>query len=141
MVEKSSPSGLTPCTPRRVLIVDDEKGIRDVFLAVVSYGLPDCRVDLAVNGAEAVENFRTAHQDVLVMDLNMPVMNGLDAFAEIRKICDEEKWAMPAVVFCTGFDPPNALNAILQSDGRHRLLRKPVTNELLIQTIGERLTP
>ena len=99
MDEKSTPSGLTPCTPRRVLIVDDEKGIRDVFLAVVSYGLPDCRVDLAVNGAEAVENFRTAHQDVLVMDLNMPVMNGLDAFAEIRKICDEEKWAMPAVVF------------------------------------------
>ena len=139
MPETNVPSQLFPCAKRRILIVDDEKGIREVFMAIVTCGLPDCRVDLAINGAEAVESFRAIHHQIIVMDLNMPVMNGLDAFVEIQAICREEKWAMPAVIFCTGFDPPNALNSALQSGAGHLLLRKPVTNDTLIHAISERL--
>ena len=139
MPVKKIPSKLTPVAETRVLIVDDEKGIREVFMAVVTGGLPHCRVDLAINGSEAVESFRAIQHRVIVMDLNMPVMNGLDAFTEIQTLCREEKWAMPAIIFCTGFDPPNTLNSVLQSGAGHLLLRKPVTNATLIQAISERL--
>lgn len=139
MTELKTQSNLIPTTPRRILIVDDEKGIRDVFMAVVASDLPDCRVDLAINGAEAVESFRSIHHQVIVMDLNMPVMNGLDAFTEMQAICRIEKWAMPAVIFCTGFDPPHALNSVLQSGSTCQLLRKPVTNKALVQAVSEQL--
>lgn len=140
MADVKNQSDLIPCARNRILIVDDEKGIRDVFLAVVSFSIPDSRIDLATNGAEAVESFRECHHRIILLDLNMPVMNGLDAFTEIQSLCAEANWAKPSIIFCTGFDPPNALNAILSSGKDYLLLRKPVSNAVLVKSIKERLT-
>ena len=123
----------------RILIADDEHGIREVFRQVLAYGLPQCRVDLAVNGAEAVESFRAAHQGVVLMDLHMPVMNGEVAFIEIRKMCMENGWEMPAVVFCTGYEPPHEIRNIVSENSAHCVLRKPVSNETLVEALRLRL--
>ena len=129
------------CDKNRILIVDDEQSIRDVFRRVLSYGLPKCRIDLAVNGAEAVESFRQTHQGVILMDLHMPIMNGERAFMEIRHICLENDWEMPSVVFCTGYEPPHEIQNIVSENPRHCALRKPVTNETLIEALKLRLPP
>jgi CheY-like chemotaxis protein len=132
-------SALEPCTKDRVLIVDDEQSIRTLFSQVLSFGLPDCRMDLAVNGAEAVESFREIHQAVVLMDLCMPVMDGNEAFDEIRKACEELKWEMPSVVFCTGYDPSQQVQNAIAGNPKHCLLRKPVTNDTLTEAIKIRL--
>lgn len=135
----SEPNALAPCTPRRILVVDDEKAIRDVFSLVLSLGLPDCRVDLAINGAEAVDCFRDVHHAVLLMDLHMPVMDGETAFVEIEKICEVEKWQMPSVVFCTGYEPSNVLKNMIDGNPSHCVLRKPVANNILLGALKERI--
>jgi CheY-like chemotaxis protein len=129
-----------PCTPRRILIVDDEKAIRDVFQLVLTMGLPGCKADLAVNGAEAVSMFNDLHHELLLMDLHMPVMDGETAFYEIQKICDMNQWQMPSVVFCTGYEPSNMLKELIANQPAHCVLRKPVSNKILVDALKARLT-
>jgi len=67
-----------------ILIVEDvelnreyEKEMLKNFFSIVS--------DTAVNGLEAVEKVRTNHYDAILMDMRMPIMNGIEATQEIRK--------------------------------------------------------
>lgn len=129
----------TEKTSRRILIVDDEEGIRNVFRRVLAFGMPECEVTLAANGAEGVERFIDRAPDVILMDLHMPVMDGEAAFMRIRDICARESRAMPPVVFCTGFDASNELQRMTETDPHHCLLRKPVSNDELIATLRSRL--
>lgn len=128
-----------PCERNRLLIADDEHAIRRVFQQIVSYGLPGCRIDLAVNGSEAVDSFRSVHHGVILMDLKMPVMDGETAFHKIREICDSENWEVPSVVFCTGFNPSSDLQEIVANSRKHYLIRKPVANETLLEVLKARL--
>lgn len=69
----------------RVLTVDDHPLLREGIAAVLE-GEPDIQVVAeASNGAEAVEVFRKHQPDVVLMDLQMPKMGGLDAISEIRR--------------------------------------------------------
>ena len=130
---------LTPCSPNRLLITDDEGAIRTVFKQIVSMGIPDCRIDLAVNGAEGVESFRTVHHKVILLDLKMPVMDGETAFQKIKELCEQEGWEMPCVVFCTGFAASENVQKIVANSRRHLMLRKPVMNDKLLEVLKSRL--
>lgn len=70
----------------KVLVCDDEKKIRETFCDYLSAKGFD--VTLAENGKEAVEKVRNNYFDIVVLDVMMPVMSGLDACREIRKISD-----------------------------------------------------
>ena len=68
---------------RRILIVEDD--VRNVF-ALTSVLEPGARVEIARNGLEALEHLRqNPGVDLVLMDIMMPVMNGLEATREIRK--------------------------------------------------------
>ncbi len=130
---------LVPCEKNRLLIVDDEPGIRSIFKQILSASLPGCVVDVATNGAEAIESFKTGHHTVLLMDLHMPVMDGETAFRKLEELCETENREMPSVVFCAGYEPSYELHKVIANSRRHFILRKPVTNEMLLDTIKVRL--
>jgi len=68
----------------KVLTVDDHPLLREGIAAVLE-GQPDLQlVGEATNGREAIDKFRACLPDVVLMDLQMPEMNGLDAIAAIR---------------------------------------------------------
>lgn len=123
----------------RVLVVDDEEGIRGLFQMIIAHDLPQVRLDLASNGAEALGRFQEGPYDVLIMDLHMPVMDGLTAFGKIQQYCQESAVRMPAVIFCTGFAPPRGVRDIVNSSAQHSLLAKPVKSEVLVSAIRGRL--
>jgi len=123
----------------RILVVDDEAMILQVFSRIISVRLPDCTVDVAPDGEKAIKSFKSQRQDLVVMDLHMPVMDGKTAFMEIQKLCEAEKQEMPPVLFVTGFSPPNELTKMIGPDSKHGILRKPVTAEVLISSIKTRL--
>ncbi len=70
---------------KTVLVVDDNAGIRKMLAAAfLSDGFKTCGE--AENGKEGVELARQIKPDVVTLDLAMPVMNGLQAASELRKI-------------------------------------------------------
>ena len=69
----------------RILAVDDHPLLRDGIAALISIA-PDMQlVGACANGREAIEQFRALRPDVTLMDLQMPVMSGLEAIVGIRR--------------------------------------------------------
>jgi CheY-like chemotaxis protein len=78
----------------RVLIVDDHTVVRDGIRSVLTLQRDMQVVGEAVNGKEALEKTIELLPDVVVMDIVMPVMNGLDAAKEIFQKCASAKVLM-----------------------------------------------
>jgi DNA-binding NarL/FixJ family response regulator len=110
-------SGLMPPT-LRVLIADDHRLFAESLMTVLS---GDERIDvvgLAGNGEEAVEMAHGLRPDIVLMDLKMPVVDGLEATRRIR-----DAGLPSAVILLTGEDTaPLALQA--REAGAHAFVRK-----------------
>ena len=78
----------------RVLVVDDHAVVRDGVRAVLTLQRDIQVVGEAVNGREALEKTIELMPDVVLMDIVMPEMNGLDAAREIRGKCEGAKVLM-----------------------------------------------
>jgi CheY-like chemotaxis protein len=68
--------------PRRVLVVDDYDDARELLGLILEH--VGFQVLLAANGADAVEIARREHPDIVVMDLFMPGMDGIEATRRIK---------------------------------------------------------
>ena len=76
----------------RVLIVDDSAYLRSHLAKLLGErGYKTC---CAENGEEAVEMYRQVKPDVVLMDITMPKMNGMDALAQIRMLDPQAKVVM-----------------------------------------------
>ncbi len=89
----TAPSGQRPAT---VLVIDDDKNVRDILLKVL--GRAGYEVRLAANGREGLESVSAGLPDLIVLDLNMPVMNGFEVLSALRV---NEQWAKIPVVVVT----------------------------------------
>jgi len=69
----------------RILTVDDHPMLREGIAAVLASEQDMILVAEASNGREAVDQFRTHHPDVTLMDVQMPEVNGIDAIIKIRE--------------------------------------------------------
>lgn len=131
--------GIVPLHRGRLLIVDDQAGVRQVFHTILSSDLPNIRIDLAENGVEALDAFSANHHAVILMGNIMPVMTGEQAFIELRRKCAALRRRMPSVVFCCGTPPGRAVRDMVMKNPAHALLRKPVRREILVQAVQSRL--
>jgi DNA-binding NarL/FixJ family response regulator len=76
---------ITSITPITVLTVDDHPILRQGIASVLERQKDMQLIGEASNGAEALESFRRLRPNVTLMDIQMPVMNGIDAILAIRK--------------------------------------------------------
>ncbi|PKM47947.1 MAG: two-component system response regulator [Firmicutes bacterium HGW-Firmicutes-8] len=68
----------------KLLVVDDQMGVRRLLFEAFNEG--DYEVVLAGSGHEALEKVKADMPDIILMDMKMPGMNGLEALHEIKKI-------------------------------------------------------
>ena len=70
--------------PKKILIADDDSLVRTVLRSYLESQTRFKVCGEAVNGLDAIEKARTHHPDLIVMDLSMPVMNGIEAASVLR---------------------------------------------------------
>lgn len=78
----------------RILVVDDHEFIRRGVCGIFAEEGDLSVCGEASNGQEAIEQVRKVHPDVVILDISMPVMNGLECAAEIRRMAPETKIVM-----------------------------------------------
>ena len=69
----------------RVLIADDHKMVREGLRRILEFEGEIQVIDEADNGEECINKIRSSKPDIVLLDINMPVMNGIEALQEIRK--------------------------------------------------------
>jgi DNA-binding NarL/FixJ family response regulator len=115
----------------RVLITDDDALVR-AGLALMLGGTPDVEVVAeASNGAEALEVVRTEDVDVVLMDIRMPVMDGIEATSAINKLDDG-----PEVIVLTTFDADDYVVRALAA-GANGFLLKDTPPAEIVAAIGK----
>jgi signal transduction histidine kinase/uncharacterized protein HemY/ActR/RegA family two-component response regulator len=69
----------------KILLVDDEEFNRIVAKDTLEFSIPNIEVDIAENGRIAYEKIRDHYYDLVLMDVNMPEMNGYETTIKVRK--------------------------------------------------------
>jgi DNA-binding NarL/FixJ family response regulator len=112
----------------KLLIADDQAMVRQGFAALLD-AQPDLTViGQAANGAEAVRAARSARPDVVLMDVRMPVMDGLEATRQILGAAVEPR---PRILMLTTFDLDDYVYAALQAGASGFLLKDAPVADLV----------
>jgi DNA-binding NarL/FixJ family response regulator len=113
----------------RVLIADDQQLVREGLRVLLDL-IPDiCVVGEASNGTEAVERARRLKPDVILMDVQMPELDGVAATRQIQEICPQVR-----VIILTTFDDDEYVFEGLRAGAAGYLL-KDVPSEQLAEAI------
>jgi CheY-like chemotaxis protein len=116
-----------------VLIVEDYEANR-MFLSIILENA-GMTYEMAHDGVEAVEKFRSGKYDVILMDENMPNMGGMEAMKEILKIEEAENRPHTPVISLTANALQGDRERFLEA-GFDDYLSKPVDPQNLMQAIG-----
>lgn len=112
-----------------ILLAEDDRFVREATVAILEYG--GYCVITAVNGQEAVRCFKENRVDMLLMDVMMPVMNGVKAYQIIKQIDPDIR-----VLFTSGYTG-EVLDRELIEAKNVRLLHKPVPPDTLLKAVRE----
>jgi DNA-binding NarL/FixJ family response regulator len=109
----------------RILIADDHEAVRRSLKALLGH-MPDCEVIAeATNGQEAVERAQETHPDVALLDLSMPLMNGIEAARQIRNTLPDTK-----VLIVSQYDIPGMIQEAFDAGVLGYILKVDVGRDL-----------
>ena len=110
--------------PTRVVLADDHTLVLEAFRHLLA-GEVDI-VGTASDGRELIKVVKEQKPEVVVTDLSMPLLNGLDACIKLLKIMPDLK-----VIFLTVSDDPDMVADVMRSGAKGYLLKSSATTELL----------
>ncbi|MBQ9281355.1 MAG: amino acid permease [Treponema sp.] len=120
----------------RVLLVDDMDINREIaFMLLSDMGFT---VDTAVNGKEAVEKIAAAKAgfyDAVLMDIQMPVMDGYEATREIRQLSDKDKARVPVIAMTANAFAEDVQKA--REAGMNAHIAKPIDLTAMSKTLAK----
>ena len=115
----------------RAVVADDQEVVRAGFSALLETQKDITVVGAAADGAEAVRQSREHRPDVVLMDVRMPVMDGIEA---TREICAGDEEPLPRILILTTFDLDEYVYDALHA-GASGFLLKDVPAETLFEAV------
>lgn len=117
---------------KTVLLVEDDKSIRELYaLALINAGL---HIVMAENGHDGVRIALEQHPDVILLDIDMPIMNGYEAATAIR----EDAWGqtVPIIFLTNRSDPRDEAHASLQRPEHYIVKADTPMKEVVAQIVA-----
>jgi DNA-binding NarL/FixJ family response regulator len=108
----------------KVVVADDNPAVLRQLVSLLETEFDV--VCTAENGQGALECARRYHPDIVVLDLEMPVLNGIEATREVRKI-----GPTPAVVICSVETDPEIVEATQQAGALGYVFKARITRDLI----------
>ena len=115
----------------RVLCVDDHPLVREGMAAVIAAEDDIMSVGAAVDGQAALAQYRQLKPDVVIMDLRMPVMGGVEATTHIRR-----EFPTARIIVLTTYEGDEDIHRALEAGAQGYLLKDSVSRDLM-RTIRE----
>jgi putative two-component system response regulator len=122
-----------PKDKKKILVVEDNHHVRDVIIEFLAFSNFD--VLEAYNGLEALDKLNNYSPDLIISDINMPEMDGIEFYKSIR---NSSRWVTVPFIFLTSNATPEEIQ-IGRELGVEDYLIKPVDPEELITVINGRL--
>ncbi|MFN0049048.1 MAG: response regulator [Cytophagales bacterium] len=120
-------------THKKVLIAEDSSVIQNLTKKILQQ--KDYDIRSVKNGQELLKAIETENFDVILVDINMPIVNGIECAKAIRAMADPLKSQTPLIAI-TG----NALNFTVEyfkSVGFNEYLQKPLNFDLLVDLVSK----
>ena len=108
-----------------ILVVEDDIELLDLYAEILQVNMYN--VQTAINGEEAVSKYRQIHPDLVVMDGNMPKLDGYEAFSQIIEMDKNAK-----VVIVTGYSEFELKNKRALEQGLVSVISKPIGVDMLL---------
>jgi DNA-binding NtrC family response regulator len=110
---------------KSILIVEDDVDLLEIYKEILE--LHEFNVETALNGEEGVKKFIEKRPSLVIMDVDMPILDGYEAFKQIKKIDNNAN-----VIIVTGFSEfePKSQEAIKK--GLMKVISKPLGIEQLL---------
>jgi eukaryotic-like serine/threonine-protein kinase len=124
-----------PAGAPRILVVDDDSDLREIYTATLHGAFPDALVLAADDGLSALELAKAYRPSLILLDLNMPRLNGLELCAALR--VDRLTAAIPIVVITGTAD--EAIRKALRAAGVKAIELKPIEPRVLVGLVTEHL--
>jgi len=110
---------------RTVLVVEDDIDLNEIYKEILE--LHEFDVQTAFNGSEAIEKFKQTNPSLVIMDGDMPVLNGYEAFKQIKEIDKNAN-----VVIVSRFSEFEAKSQEAMKQGLIKVISKPLGVDELI---------
>jgi len=123
---------MTTSTAPRVLVVDDDGSLRHAITSLLEQA--GYQTDQASDGAEALRKLQQQRVDLLLLDIGLPGMSGLEVLAETRT-----QAAAPRVVMMTADDTPETLLRSFRAQA-YRFIRKPFAPRRIVEIANDALS-
>ena len=118
----------------RILLVEDNPFNQMVAIDTLNDLIPELVIDVAENGLIAIEKITAANYDVLLMDIQMPEMDGFEATKRIREM-NTEKRATPIMAMTANVTPEEVSKCF--ESGMDAYISKPVETQDLLNKLGK----
>ncbi len=131
--ESGSHSRLTSVNKREMHILIAEDNDLNLSMMLDMLSIRSYKVSVAHNGQEAVDLVQTLHPDVVLMDIRMPIMDGIEATKQIRSIKEFED--LPIIALSASVAAKEQEEQIAAGCTLH--LSKPIQTKLLFETLDQ----
>jgi len=118
---------------KKVLVAEDSSVIQNLTKRILSF--QNYEILSMKNGKEVLDYLENNNADIILMDINMPIMNGIDCATAVRALADSTKANIP-IIAITGNAQNHSVD-YFHSVGINEFLPKPLNFDLLVEMVNK----
>lgn len=120
-----------------VLIVEDEQALASAYTTILQTNGFDVRA--AADGEQALVAVKEAMPDVILLDMLMPKMNGIEFLRNMQEMLSDESAKAPAVVVFSNMDTQSDIDEAYQLGAKRYILKSWASPQDLVRVVNEAL--